>query len=120
MKSGKNIIKRMLLYLFMKAFNIKGLDIKQIRLDEYNTDLILSCIHKNGFVALNKRGEYFMKGFTLIEIVRDKITVDKKTSSVISEIRIKHDIDAGAPIKYTIIWNKFTDLQYYMDYFNRI
>lgn len=117
------IIKNFIAQVALKLIGVKWITLGVEDFNEYSDKLILITLKKNGFIELNKRGEFYLKGFVLVEIIRDTIknSLDKEII-VIKEIRIKHDIDSVTtyPSKGLILAGKFTSLQPMIDYFSKI
>lgn len=78
-------------------------------------DKIMNIIKTNGFVECNRKGEWYLKGFTLLEIHRDN---DKN----IIGVYITHDIDSvvSKPTKKIGVAGKVSNLQNMINYFDRI
>lgn len=103
-----------LLRFLLRWFAYEMIDFKIISKGNYTDKLIESCLKKNQFVPLNSRREFYLKNFTLIELIRDK--------DCVSEVRIKHDIDSviTIPAKVLVIHGRFSGLQRMIDYFDKI
>lgn len=115
--------------LFFARFKIAfSSDIKAINLsftdyNEYVEKAILSTLKLNGFVEINKKGEFYLKDFTLIELVRfEKDLLDKNNKGAIKQVLIKHDIDniVSSKVKTISIKGKVTNLQRMINYFGKI
>jgi len=89
--------------------------------NKYSDQLILSIIKQNGFIEMNKKGNFWINGFTLLEIIKEE-KEDKNKYKPIKEIRIKHDIDniLDKEVNNLIIAGKVTMLQNMINYFNKI
>lgn len=107
--------KYKLFSVFFKKFRIRIFTLSVVNFNSENDRLIESIIKKNGFVEMNKRGEFYVKEFTVIQLVRDY-------NKNIIEVRLKHDIDSvvSEKAKELKLAARVTGLQKMIDYFGRI
>lgn len=103
-----------ILIFLLRLCDYQSVDYVLVKKGEYTDRLIEKTLKTNDFVILNRKGEFYLKKFTLIELVRYE--------GVISEIRIKHDIDSvvSKPVNGLVIHGRFSGLQRMIDYFNSI
>ncbi len=116
-------IKNKIVNLVLKWGGFKSISFNFNDFNEYSDTLIRSTLKKNGFIELNKKGEFYLRDFTLIEIISKTIEDKKgKEIKVISGVSIKHDIDSimYKPSKGIVLAGKFTSLQLMIDYFSKI
>lgn len=107
--------KQLVLTVIFKIFGLKAVSYKILDQDKWVDERIEKIIKINGFVELNRRGEIYLSGFTLLEVIRNE-------RKVITAIKLKHDIDSvvGKPVKELVVSGKYTGLQRMITYFSKI
>lgn len=124
------MVKRLLFFL-LKIKGITAASIDIIDFSEQADKMIEDIIKKEGFVILNRHGEFYLKDFILLELIRDtKVRIiikgasrtDNKEKKYIKEVRLKHDIDSVIEKKNVqlVVAAKVTGLQHMINYFKTI
>lgn len=106
-------LKDRLTTLLFSVIGAKWANITVVNPNDWADEFIMKTLKTNGFIELNRRGYFFINGFTMIELIKEKH---------ITKVLIKHDIDSSVneKVKAINIACKVTNLQNMINYFNRL
>jgi len=122
-------MKDKIILFLLKIIAFKWANITVINPNDWADEFIMKTLKTNGFIELNRRGYFFISGFTMIELVKGRqqggirIGGEKEPDGKhITQVLIKHDIDSSVSenVKSINIACKVTNLQNMINYFNRL
>jgi len=122
-------IRERLTNLLFSTIGAKWANITVVNPNDWSDEFIMKTLKTNGFIELNRRGYFFISGFTMIELVKGRqqggirIGGEKEPEGKhITQVLIKHDIDSSVSenVKAINIACKVTNLQNMINYFNRL
>lgn len=112
------------LKVMLRLYRFKNITISTFDKNEYVDKIIEKTISQNGFVPLNRNGEYYLREFTLLQINRETYYNESKNKheKYIESISLKHDIDSvvSKQSKELVVSGRLTGLQSMINYFNHI